>query len=106
MLQADEEIRYGFHNGYASQRGYNGVGRAGYAIQVVRVGHLNCKCMLSGDSFFFRPHDPATGEWPVTFLVSDFYAFQFMHAHPEWMFAPGCIHSASYGSVITVQTVD
>ena len=52
MLQAGEEMRYGFHNGYASQRGYNGVGRAGYAIQVVRVGHLNCKCMLSGDLLF------------------------------------------------------
>ena len=55
MLQAGEEMRYGFHSGYASQSGYNGVGRAGYAIQVVRAGHLNCKCMLSGD-FLFSAH--------------------------------------------------
>ena len=73
LLDPDETMIYNY--------GFDG--QLGYAVDVCRVGHIRCECLLSKRWTIFRPHDPGTGSWPVHYLVSAFYVSQYLERHPE-----------------------
>ena len=50
----------------------------GIMITVCHRLHCGCSCVHSKSLTFFKPHDPATGDWPVADIVAGEYGKRFL----------------------------
>ena len=52
------------------------VAEMGYIASCCLHGHLHCQCLRSQSVLWWKPHDPATGPWPVNYRVDVVYEWE------------------------------
>ena len=70
----------------------------GYCFQVRVRGHEHCGCMRGRARNLIFLHNPALGEFPVDFLVSDFLIARFVRDYNLELLQAG-----SYGYIVESQ---
>ena len=71
----------------------------GYALRVQRRGHRTCSCQRGQMITIWRPHNDATGDWPVNMRVLTEYGNAFLRANPNMERTPSQFPDPQYGWV-------